>query len=246
MATGITTRAYWHGDFIHFKPGTKRKLHGIKIPHWTAILETAVSAGLAAGLGYYGADVVLHPDKGPMILELNYQPGLSIQLANAAGLKKRLERVEDLQVRDAAHGVKIAKALFISNFSDRVKAEEGVKILSALEEVKIKGKNGQRVRVIAKLDTGAWRTSISRDVADKLGLLDIENVLWSKKFKSALGEEQRPVINLVLWLSGRKIVTPASVAKRMSLKYPLIIGRKNLKGFFIDPDIREKEKELKK
>ena len=245
MATGITTRAYWHGDFIHFKPGTKRKLHGIKIPHWTAILETAVSAGLAAGLGYYGADVVLHPDKGPMILELNYQPGLSIQLANAAGLKKRLERVEDLQVRDAAHGVKIAKALFISNFSDRVKAEEGVKILSSLEEVKIKGKNGQRVRVIAKLDTGAWRTSISRDVADKLGLLDIENVLWSKKFKSALGEEQRPVINLVLWLSGRKIVTPASVAKRMSLKYPLIIGRKNLKGFFIDPDIREKEKELK-
>ena len=246
MATGITTRAFWRGEYIHFKPGTKRKLHGIKIPQWTSILETAVMGGLATDLGYYGADVVLHPEKGPMILELNYQPGLSIQLANAAGLRKRLERVEDLQVRDASHGVKIAKALFISNFSDRVKAEEGVKILSALEEVKIKGRNGQRVKVIAKLDTGAWRTSISRDIAEKMGLLEIDNILWSKKFKSALGEEARPVVNLVLWLSGRKIVTPASVAKRMSLKYPLIIGRKNLKGFLVDPDIREREKELKK
>src|SRR3990167_4030235 len=223
IATGITTKAYWHGEYIRYKPNTKRKLHGIKIPLWTKVLETAVRCQEATGLGYFGADIVLHPEKGPMILELNFQPGLSIQLANAAGLRKRLERVEDLQVRDASHGVKIAKALFISNFSDRVKAEEGGKIISALEEVKIKGKNGQRVRVIAKLDTGAWRTSISRDVADKLGLLDIENVLWSKKFKSALGEEQRPVVNLVLWLSGRKIVTPASVAKRMSLKYPLII-----------------------
>src|SRR3989337_3387647 len=199
MATGITTKAYLNGDYIRFKPDTKRKLHGIKIPFWTHVLESAVAAGEATQLGYYGADVILHPDKGPMILELNYQPGLSIQLANAAGLKKRLERVEDLQVRDAAHGVKIAKGLFISNFSDRVKAEEGVKILSALEEVKIKGRNGQRVRVIAKLDTGAWRTSISRDIAEKMGLLEIDNILWSKKFKSALGEEARPVVNLVLW-----------------------------------------------
>src|SRR3989337_4425981 len=119
IATGITTKAFWRGEYIHFKPGTKRKLHGIKIPQWTSILETAVMGGLATDLGYYGADVVLHPEKGPMKLELNYQPGLSIQLANAAGLRKRLERVEDLQVRDASHGVKIAKALFISNFSDR-------------------------------------------------------------------------------------------------------------------------------
>lgn len=44
VATGITTRAIWHGDLIKFKPGTKRKLHGIKIPQWDKILETAVKA----------------------------------------------------------------------------------------------------------------------------------------------------------------------------------------------------------
>jgi len=29
-----------------------------------------------------GVDIVVHPEKGPMILELNAQPGLQIQLAN--------------------------------------------------------------------------------------------------------------------------------------------------------------------
>src|SRR3989304_4166810 len=42
IATGITTRAIWYGKQITYKPGTSRKLHGIKIPNWTSVLETAV------------------------------------------------------------------------------------------------------------------------------------------------------------------------------------------------------------
>ena len=129
IATGITTQAFWHSEYIYYKPGTKRKLNGIKIPNWTEMLEIAVEAGNAANLGYFGADVVLHPEKGPMILELNYQPGLSIQLANSAGLKKRLDKVEDLKVRDADHGVKIAKSLFMSNFADRINSPKRIKII---------------------------------------------------------------------------------------------------------------------
>ena len=79
-------------------------------------METAVNAQIASGLGYAGVDIVLHPEKGPMVLELNAQPGLQIQLANMEGLKKRLERVEDLDVADADHGVMIAKALFAGRF----------------------------------------------------------------------------------------------------------------------------------
>src|SRR5688572_1040037 len=110
IATGITTRAIWHGEQIVFKPGTEKKLRGIKIPSWTTILETAVRTQMSSHLGYIGVDIVLHPDKGPMVLETNAQPGLQIQLANMEGLKKRLERIEDLDVIDAAHGVTIAKA----------------------------------------------------------------------------------------------------------------------------------------
>jgi len=242
IATGITTKAIWHDKIIHHKPGTKRKLHGIKIPNWTRVLKLAVESGRSIDLNLFGSDIILHPDKGPMILEINYMPGLAIQLANEAGLRKRLEKVEDLKIQDAEHGVKVAKALFASSFSDRVKVKEGIKTLSVFEEIKIKSVAGKKFKTVAKLDTGAWRTSIDRALAEDLGLLDKENVLWYKKVKGAIGSEKRPVINLTYWLAGRKITTPASVAKRLSLKFPVIIGRKNLKGILIDPEITAEEK----
>jgi len=93
---------------------------------------------------------------------------------------------------------------------------------------------------MAKIDTGAWRTSISEKLAEELGLLTADNILWTKKFKSSLGVQVRPVVSVTFWLAGRKIITPASVAKRMALKYQMIIGRKNLKGFLVEPVIGSK------
>ena len=236
IATGITTKAIWHGEQIRLKPGTNRKLHGIKIPEWTNILETAVRAQIVSTMGYLGVDMVLHPEKGPMVLELNAQPGLTIQLANMSGLKKRVERVEDLEVRDAEHGVKIAKALFAVRFADRVKAEEGIKTISVWENVKVISGGGHRVVVKAKVDTGAWKTSIDKSLAEKLELLTKSNVLWTKLYQSSLGKEKRRVISLHFYLAGRKISTIANVANRASLRTPLIIGRKDLKGFLVKSD----------
>lgn len=235
IATGITTKAIWHKKQIKRKPGTKRKLHGIKIPSWSEMLTMAVKAAETAGLGYCGADIVLHPKKGPMILELNSQPGLSIQLANMTGLKRRLDRIDELEVKDAEHGVKIAKALFVSSFADRVKAEEGVKTVNVFEEVKIRAKGGKKVKVEAKLDTGAWRSSIDEDMAEELGLLEEDNILWTKKVKSSMGKEKRPVINVIFWLKGRKIETSASVADRSKLRRQFIVGRRDLAGFLVEP-----------
>ena len=233
IATGITTKAIWHGEQIVYKPGTERKLRGIKIPDWTTCLETAVKSQMVSGLGYLGVDIVLHPEKGPMVLELNAQPGLQIQLANMTGLKKRLERVEDLEVRDAEHGVKIAKALFAERYLDRVKAEEGIKIIGTKELIKIIASDGHREEIWAKVDTGAWRSSIDRTLAENLGLLKKENILWSKTFKGSLGTEKRPVIGLNYYLTGRKISTMASVANREGLRRPFIIGRRDLGGFLV-------------
>jgi alpha-L-glutamate ligase-like protein len=235
IVTGITTRAIWHGKYIRYKPGTKRKLHGIKIPHWTKVLEMAVVCSEAAGLGYVGVDIVLHPEKGPMVLEINYQPGLQIQLANLAGLKKRLERVEDLEVKDAEHGVKIAKALFAEKFADKVKAAEGIRTVNVFENVKIKAKNGKKIVIPAKIDTGAWRTSVDRTLAKDLGLLEEDNILWEKRVWSSLGREKRPVINITFWLKGKKFKTAAGVSDRSKLRRPLIIGRQDLVGFLVNP-----------
>jgi hypothetical protein len=132
----------------------------------------------------------------------------------------------------------VAKALFAARFADRVLADEGIKTISAVQEVLIKGsKRKHRKKVLAKVDTGAWRTSISESLAEELGLLSPNNVLWTRRVRSSLGVQNRPVISLTFWMAGTKVTTPASVAKRMALKYPVIIGRKNLKGFLIKPHI---------
>lgn len=241
IATGITTKAIWHGEEIVFKPGTDRKLRGIKIPNWDNVLETAVLAQIASHLGYLGVDIVLHPDKGPMVLELNAQPGLQIQLANEAGLKKRLERVEDLEVSDMDHGVKIAKALFAGRFKDRKAVSEGIRTIGASEEIKVYSLVSKRwVRVKAKIDTGAWSSSIDKKFAEDLGLMNKGNILWYGKKISAIGEERRPFIGVKFSLAGRKINTKMSVSNRGKLTYKVLIGRTDLQGFLVKPWIVDK------
>ena len=235
IATGITTKAIWHGKYIKYKPDSERKLNGIKIPYWTSILKIAIEAQIASGMGYSGVDIVLHPEKGPMVLEINAQPGLQIQLCNVTGLRRRLSKIEDLEVRDAEHGVKIAKALFAERFANRVAVEEGIKTVGVWEKVKVVSEKGEKIEVQAKLDTGAWKTSIDRDLAERLSLSGKKNILWTKFYKSGLGKEKRKVINLSFYLAGGKINTTASVANREGLRTPLIIGRRDLVGFLVKP-----------
>lgn len=239
IATGITTRAIWHGEEIVFKPGTDKKLRGIKIPDWGRVLETAIKAQEASRLGYVGVDVVIHPEKGPMVLELNAQPGLQIQLANGEGLKKRLERVEDLEVSDMRHGVKIAQAIFAGRYKTRKAVEEGVKTISASEEIKVVSADGKRIKVKAKIDTGAWSSSIDREFAESLGLLNNSNILWYGKKINAIGEERRPFIAVKFYLAGRKIITKMSVSNRRKLTYKVLIGRTDLQGFLVKPWIEK-------
>lgn len=241
IATGITTKAIWHGDQILLKPGTNRKLRGIKIPKWTTILKIAVEGQISSGLGYCGVDIVLHPEKGPMIIELNAQPGLQIQLANMEGLRKRLERVDDMQVRDSEHGVNIAKYIFVGRFADRVKAEEGIMTIKAVEEIKVEGSDKKKNTILAKIDTGAWSSAIDKKFAKSIGIYKKENILWYKRKFSSLGEEKRAVIPVTIYLAGRKIKTNMTVSDRKKLRYPLIIGRIDLQGFLVSPEIDEEK-----
>lgn len=242
IATGITTRAVWHQDYIRRKPGSNRKLHGIKIPQWNNVLTTAVNAQIASGLSYVGADIVLHPEKGPMVIELNAQPGLQIQLANRVGLRRRLDKIEDLEVVSAEHGVKIARALFAERFADRVKAEEGIKTINVWELVKVVDAKKVKHEIPAKIDTGAWRSSIDGDFARSLGLDYPENIIAKKKVKNQMGKGARNLINLSFYLAGRRIKTVASLAKRSDMRVKMIVGRRDLNAFLVKSDESEVSK----
>ena len=235
IASGVTTNAVRYTDEIKFFPQTRRKLAGIAIPRWDEVLELAGLAAQACGLGYCRVDIALQPRTSktgklkstPMVLEINAQPGLKIQLANRAGLLSRLKRVEGLTVKTVKQGIEIGKQLFST------REEESVVRVGIFEEVEAVDITGERHALKAKLDTGAFRSSIDEALAKKLGLLDPENLLWSGYWRGALGREERKVIGLTFYLKGRKIKTAASISDRSKLKRPMIVGRRDLLGFAI-------------
>jgi len=91
---GVTTYCVQHNDFIETHPDTGVELRDIMIPDWETILDLAARFDQIIGLRYIGVDIVIDQACGPMLLELNARPGISIQIANRAGLKHRLKKVD--------------------------------------------------------------------------------------------------------------------------------------------------------
>jgi alpha-L-glutamate ligase-like protein len=93
LSNGWTNNAVIRNQVVDVHPDTGHKLSGLRLPFWREILELAARCYDMVELGYLGADIVLTPDHGPILLELNARPGLGIQIANLSGLVPRLEKV---------------------------------------------------------------------------------------------------------------------------------------------------------
>ena len=117
IPTGITRRGVWGNEPVSEHPDTEHSIAGLVIPRWQELMVMASRCYELSGLGYVGVDFVLDRNLGPLILELNARPGLSIQIANGNGLGHRLAKVEALQAQgqlatDPAERVAFAKAQF--------------------------------------------------------------------------------------------------------------------------------------
>jgi alpha-L-glutamate ligase-like protein len=75
-------------------PTSGRQIVGFRFNIWEEILEVASLAGDSSGLGFVGVDITLDKEMGVVVLEVNKRPGLEIQNANGAGIKKRIKWVE--------------------------------------------------------------------------------------------------------------------------------------------------------
>ncbi|MGM0564962.1 MAG: alpha-L-glutamate ligase-like protein [Pseudomonadota bacterium] len=94
LAAGVTLNGTWHNHKAQRHPDTGNEVAGLAIPDWQDCLELASRCYDLTGLGYLGVDLVMDADYGPMMLELNARPGLSIQIANDDGLARRCQTVE--------------------------------------------------------------------------------------------------------------------------------------------------------
>lgn len=229
IRTGITTFGVFKGQPAIFIPGKKIKVQGIKIPNWRQLLETATQAQITSKLGFVGIDIVLDEKRGPLVLEINARPGLSIQVANRDSLRTRLERVENLTIDSVEEGVDLAQKLFADKTLSAVKVAD--RLLGVIEKVTIYGENTKKV-VRAKIDTGAYRTSIDVDLVHELGLDKHHKLVH---VRSGSGRQRRRTVKLNFKLKDKKIKTIATYTERSHLRFPIIIGRKDMKGFFVDP-----------
>lgn len=96
MVNGTTLSAVHNNKIVHIHPDTREAIAGVTIPFWPTILGISSRVYDIFGLGYMGVDFVIDRDRGPVILELNARPGLSIQLANQEGLLHRLKKIDAL------------------------------------------------------------------------------------------------------------------------------------------------------
>jgi alpha-L-glutamate ligase-like protein len=94
IANGKTLTAVYHSAVITHHPDTGNPVGNIQVPYWKTMLLIAASAFDMTRLGYIGVDMVIDRERGPVLLELNARPGLAIQIANLAGLRSRLDRID--------------------------------------------------------------------------------------------------------------------------------------------------------
>ena len=264
LATGITTSAIQgKTKIIEYAPGTRLLLSGIRIPYWKNMLDLAVRAQEISGLGFLGADIAIDREYGPVFLELNARAGLSIQIANLDGLKERLERIDGLKIKTAQRGVRVGMDLFGGEVEEEVEEISGKRVIGPVEKVKLIGRKGKEVEVEAKIDTGAGWSSIDSEIAKEIGFektveeydklninyQDIKDLSNKERWNivknvphidsalivhSSHGTTYRPMVKVNLVMDKRNVPAKVTIIDRAQLKYPIIIGRRNLGKFLID------------
>jgi len=109
------------------------------------------------------------------------------------------------------------------------------KIVGLTEEVTLMNtKLNFEKSTLARIDTGATRSSIDTDLAEKLGLGPI---IKEKHVRNVYGSYLRPVIKANIKIKDEIIEAEFTLADRSNMRYKILIGQNLLKkgNFLVDP-----------
>lgn len=112
-----------------------------------------------------------------------------------------------------------------SSISERLAKKIGFgSLVGALDGYQVEG-------MISEREAKKMKKKIEKDV-----LLNFSEMSEVTFVFSSHGVSFRPVVRLSLIVSGVKLVSRVNITKRLGLKYQMIIGRRDMKGFFVDPE----------
>lgn len=221
IAKGIATHIVQGSQIIDEVPEAGG-IRGFKIPYWDEILMIASKAQLETNLGYMAADIAIDENAGPVLLEINARAGLGVQIANLAPLRQRLERVEGIKVTTPEKAVRVAKDMFGNVIEKEIKHLTGIEVVGSYESVKIL-MDAKPYRVNAHINPNIERSQIDETFAQQIGLL-------TKKEKKIEGSYKLKFI-----LAGKRVQTVVRVVDLSTKEYQMVIGRRDLVGFLLDP-----------
>ena len=117
----------------------------------------------------------------------------------------------------------------------------GKQIVRLVARVVISGRHRQE-RVKAKVDTGADRTTVSRELARRLRLRPTGSKV-TVKVSAGSKKVRRSLVSARITLAGKTFKLRVGVADRSQMRYPVIVGRDILRSgdFLIDPSRRKKK-----
>ncbi|HBY73738.1 MAG TPA: hypothetical protein DEG44_03550, partial [Candidatus Kerfeldbacteria bacterium] len=178
----------------------------------------------------------------------------------------RLKRVAGLSITSANQGLNVCKQLFGS--PDTMADANPYGVLGVFETVSVFTKAGEEMQLRTLVDTGLASTTITSQLAKKLGFGEAITALAQLNIPSTVTAERaqaveetfrtnitnlhadwvdvvavrssgqyiiRPKLILTLTIGGQRRSTEVAVALDDKLSYPMIIGRRDLAGFYIDP-----------
>jgi len=212
IAKGEMTHITQYNKEIDSIPGYG-PVRGTKIPDWEEILLIASRVQQFTNLGFAAIDITLDKS-GPMLLEINARAGLSVQVANMAPLRRRLERIEGIKVTTPEKGVRIARDIFGQKIEPNKEEKAPQKpIVGSLERIEIIGKKGNK-KIIAQINPNATKSVVDISLADEINL-----------------EKGYCKFNL----GGIRVQTVVTTDDFSTKKYKMVIGQRDLRDFLIDP-----------
>ena len=114
---------------------------------------------------------------------------------------------------------------------------DGKTVIGLAEPVVIFTRAGIKKTIMAKIDTGASKSSVDINLASQLKLGPI---VKSKLVKSASGNRMRPVVEVQIALADKKMNEEFTLADRWHMKYRVLIGQNVLKhGYLIDASLKK-------
>ncbi len=230
LISGKVISSYQNGKLIKSK-----YINSFQVPYYKESLEMGVKIADITKLNFFGCDIAVSKN-GPVLIELNSRPGLKIQFVNNIGLKKRLEKIDDLKYKGQKQAISLAHHLFSS--SSLEKNTQNPKTININNKATILYKN-KKIQAQILIRTDKNSTYLSKDIQAELNIkkdskIKVKTNQFSEIIKLKTLDDIPPQ-SIVL---GKKILSEYNVSfNNPSKKIQLPKAIANKQNIFYKPQI---------